>query len=59
MNDLRHPDVDETPLSESEVLQGLRDGSISDGYHARARAFAEVLVLERRRVEFVNFKEFA
>lgn len=49
--DLRRPDPDETPLSQAEVLQGVRDGVIPPGPHACARAFADVFVLERRRVQ--------
>ena len=59
MNDLRRPDRDETPLSDAEVLLGVREGSIPAGPHARARAFADVLVVERRRVEVINFEEQA
>ena len=50
-NDLRRPDVDETPLSPEEVRQGVNRGLIDLGPRARARAFADVYVLERRRVE--------
>jgi hypothetical protein len=59
MNDLRRPDRDETPLSDAEVLIGVREGTIPTGPHARARAFCDVLVLERRRVEVFNFEEQA
>lgn len=55
--DLRFHDVDETPLSREEVLQGLREGSVSPGPVARARAFAEVTVVSRRMVEVINFEE--
>lgn len=55
MSDLRLPDRDETPLSESEVLQGVREGIVPPGPLACARAFADVLVIDRRRVEIVNF----
>jgi len=54
--DLRQPDVDETPLSQPEVLHGLREGSIAAGPRAQAMAFqATVYVLEPRRAEVVDF----
>ena len=53
-NDLRPPTPDETPLSQAEVLQGVREGVIPEG--PRARAFsAWVGVVERRRVEVLDF----
>ena len=67
MNDLRRPDRDETPLSQAEVMQGLREGSIQAGQTARARAFRDVviigrneggeLIVSRDMVEVVNFRE--
>ena len=54
-NDLRQPTHDETPLSQAEVLQGVREGVIPEGPRARARAFAWVGVVERRRVEVLDF----
>ena len=39
-NDLRPPTPDETPLSQAEVLQGVREGVIPEGPRARARAFS-------------------
>ena len=55
-NDLRPPTPDETPLSQAEVLQGVREGVIPEGPRARARAFsAWVSVVERRRVEVLDF----
>ena len=53
--DLRTPTPDETELSTLEVRQGLREGSIPPGPRARARAFADVYVAERRRVEVLDF----
>lgn len=49
--DLRRPDPDETPLSADEVKVGVYRGLIPPGPRACARAFADVLVLERRRVQ--------
>lgn len=67
MNDLRRPDRDETPLSQAEVMQGLREGSIPPGPTARARAFRDVVIIGRSEsgelmvsrdvVEVVNFRE--
>ncbi|MCZ4315154.1 hypothetical protein O4H66_17240 [Comamonadaceae bacterium G21597-S1] len=54
-DDLRSPNPDETELSTLEVRQGLRDGSIPPGPRARARAFADAWVWERRRVEVHDF----
>jgi hypothetical protein len=55
--DLRFPMQDETMLSRDEVLMGLRDGCIAPGPVARARAFAEVTVVQRMLVEVINFTE--
>lgn len=55
--DLRMPSPDETQLSPDEVLVGLREGVIPPGPVACARAFAEVVVMQRRRVLVVNFPE--
>lgn len=49
--DLRRPDPDETALSQAEVVQGLRDGTIPHGPLARRIAFTNVLVMQRVRVE--------
>lgn len=51
--DLRTPDWHETPLSEDEILLGLREGSIP--YGPKARQICEVFVTERRIVEVINF----
>lgn len=50
-NDLRRPDPEETELSPEEVELGVWHGIIPPGPRAQARAFAEVFVLERRRVQ--------
>lgn len=50
-HDLRRPDPDETELSQDEVRHGTFRGLIPLGPRAHARAFGDVFVLERRRVE--------
>ena len=55
-DDLRQPMRDETPLSQSEVMQGLREGTIPPGPVARLRAFAEGFVLQRVWFEVVDLE---
>lgn len=47
---IRRPEPDETPLSPEEVRVAIREGW---------NYTADVLVLERRRVEIINFEEQA
>lgn len=56
-SDLRIADRDETQLSRTEVLHGLRKGLIACGPAARSHGFAEVVLVQRRMVEIVNFME--
>ena len=57
IQDLRQPDIDETPLSDEEVRHGVTRAFIAPGPHAHSRAFAEVTVhakavgMMRRTVE--------
>lgn len=51
IQDLRHPDIDETPLSDEEVRHGVTRAFIAPGPHAHSRAFAEVTVTQRMTVE--------
>jgi len=59
--DLRHPDIDETPLSRDEILAGMRLGIIPEGPIARSVAFgprfARVTVMQHKVVEVFNFSE--
>jgi len=55
--DLRPPERDETPLSREEVIAGMRDGTIPNGPLARSYGFAEVVVVQRRVVEFFDFSD--
>ena len=57
--DLRRPDPDETELSEDEVRIGVFAGIIPAGPRAQARAFADVFVMERRRVQVWQIGEVA
>lgn len=53
--DLRKPDQDETGLSREEVLHGMRTGHIPSGPRSRSIAFADVIVVERQRVQIFDF----
>lgn len=57
--DLRRPDIDETPLSGEEVRHGVVRGIIPQGPRAHAHAFAEVTVVQRRLVEVWQIGEAA
>lgn len=67
--DLRCPDIDETPLSTEEVRHGVVRGFIPPGPRAHAHAFVDVYVgdgwatpgrlIERRRVEVWQIGEVA
>lgn len=59
VHDLRQPDDGETPLSACEVERGIAEGVIRPGPVAQARAFADVLVVQTRRVEVLNLEDVA
>lgn len=55
--DLRRPDVDETPLSPHEVAIGINTGAVPAG--PIATRIVDVYVFQRQRVQVFNIPEAA
>ena len=57
--DLRMPEPGETPLSQQEVLHGVRQDLIPEGPRARAAAFRISAVMVRTRVLVADITDSA